>query len=359
MTVLKPKNIYYMLSYAYHVLNEGTFKDVDSEDFENIHNLFAEIIYLGVSNQIKRGINREYEEYTYSIGAVRGRINIRESLLTLTGNGDKIVCTFDEYTPNSPMNRVIKTTMQLLIDSEDVDSNRKIRLRSLMKYFGDVELTNPQTVKWKSFRYHRNNATYKMLMNVCYLIISGMILSDASGAHRLSEYIDDQKMHALYERFLFAYFKKHHPEFNVEREKIRWNIDDDAGTVIDFLPDMRTDITIRYQKRVLIIDAKYYSEILVKTQYSDRQKMRSANLYQIYSYVKNMDADKNGSVEGMLLYAGTGEELPENLSAVFDGNKIHVRSLDLSGEWKEITAKLENIADEFKCVVNPQKASLQ
>ena len=61
MAVLKPKNIYYMLSYAYRVLTQGEFKNLDSEEFDNIHNLFAEIIRLGISNQIKRGLIREYE----------------------------------------------------------------------------------------------------------------------------------------------------------------------------------------------------------------------------------------------------------------------------------------------------------
>lgn len=348
MTVLKPKNIYCMLSYAYRVLTEGEFKEVDSEEFENISNLFAEIIYLGVSGQIKRGLNREYEEYTDSIQTIRGKVNIKDSFMGISGKSDRLVCTFDEYSPDSPMNRVIKTTMNLLINSDEVNSGKKIRLKSLMKYFSDVRTVDPFTIKWKSFQYHRNNATYKMLMNLCYLIISGMIISDSSGSHKLSEYIDDQKMYALYERFILEYFKKHHPEFSSAKEKISWNIDKSNNPMIDFLPEMITDITLRYQDKILIIDAKYYKDILAGTQFSDFEKIRSNNLYQIFTYVKNMDKDRTGKVEGMLLYAGTEKELPGDMSYIFDGNKIHVGSLDLSGEWGDITNKLEKIAYDFK-----------
>ena len=38
------KNIYYMLSYAFTTLNQGGYEDVATEEFENIHNLFAAIL---------------------------------------------------------------------------------------------------------------------------------------------------------------------------------------------------------------------------------------------------------------------------------------------------------------------------
>lgn len=350
MTIAKPKNIYYMLSYAYNVLHEGAFRNVDNEDFENIHNLFAEIITLGVTNQIKRGLNREYEEYTESIGTVRGKINIRDSFFGLTKNSDKIVCTFDEYTPNSPMNQVIKSTMNLLIHSEDVESDKKIKLRALMKYFSEVEFIDPNIINWQSFQYHRNNATYKMLMNLCYLVLSGMILSDSTGKKKLSEYIDDQRMHALYEKFILEYFKRHHKEFKVSKPTIKWNYDESEqeNPMIDLMPDMYTDITLQYGDKTLIIDAKYYTDILSNSHHSTRGKYNSGNLYQIFSYVKNRDTEATGNVEGMLLYAKTEQDAPEDMSVMISGNRIHVVTLDLSGEWENITNKLELIANNLK-----------
>lgn len=350
MTIAKPKNIYYMLSYAYTILREGAFRDVDSEDFENIHNLFAEIISLGVSNQIKRGLNREYEEYIESIGTVRGKINIRDSFFGLTKNSDKLVCTFDEYTPNSPMNQVIKSTMYLLIHSDDVKPDKKIRLKSLIKYFSEVEVVDRDTINWHSFQYHRNNATYMMLMNLCYLVLSGKIISDSTGKKKISEYIDDKQMHALYERFILEYFKKHHREFKVSRPTIKWNFDEDErdNPMIDLMPDMYTDITLQYGDRILIIDAKYYTDILSGSQHSARGKYNSSNLYQIFSYVKNKDKDATGNVEGMLLYAKTDQDALDDMSVTISGNRIHVKTLDLSGKWENITEKLELIARDFK-----------
>ena len=46
------KNIYYMLSYAFTTLNQGGYEDVATEEFENIHNLFAAILAKGISRQL-------------------------------------------------------------------------------------------------------------------------------------------------------------------------------------------------------------------------------------------------------------------------------------------------------------------
>ena len=54
------RNIYYMLSYAFTTLNQGGYENVETEEFENLHNLFAAILAKGISRQLKQGLYREY-----------------------------------------------------------------------------------------------------------------------------------------------------------------------------------------------------------------------------------------------------------------------------------------------------------
>lgn len=98
---------------------------------------------------------------------------------------------------------------------------------------------------------------------------------------------------------------------------------------------------------VLIIDAKYYSNT---TQVKfDAHTVHSGNIYQIFTYVKNKEAqlkDENPTVAGMLLYAKTDEEIQPNQSYKMSGNKISVRTLDLNQDFKEIATALDAIAVE-------------
>lgn len=58
------KNIYYMLSYAFTTLNQGGYENVATEDFDNLHNLFAAILAKGIGRQLKQGLYREYMNRT-------------------------------------------------------------------------------------------------------------------------------------------------------------------------------------------------------------------------------------------------------------------------------------------------------
>ena len=52
------RNIYYMLAYAFTDLKRKHYEDIDKENFEHIYDMFAEILYRGMSMQIKQGLCR-------------------------------------------------------------------------------------------------------------------------------------------------------------------------------------------------------------------------------------------------------------------------------------------------------------
>lgn len=154
-------------------------------------------------------------------------------------------------------------------------------------------------------------------------------------------------MNRLYEKFILEYYIKEHQEIKASASQIPWALDDGVGTL---LPVMQSDIMLESKSgdTVLIIDAKYYTHTLAENRFNARM-LHSANLYQIFTYVKNKDTDIGDgehSVSGMLLYAKTDEELqPDNIYQM-SGNKISVRTLDLNMEFSEIAKQLDDIAAE-------------
>ena len=106
---------------------------------------------------------------------------------------------------------------------------------------------------------------------------------------------------------------------------------------------MRTDVTLRRGERALIIDAKYYSQSMQVGMWG-KATVHSANLYQVLTYVKNADVDRNGSVSGLLLYARTDGATQPDLDVVIQGNRIEARTLDLNRPWDHLSAQLEDMA---------------
>ena len=336
------RNIYYMLSYAFQVLSEQGYKNIETEQFDNVAELCAAILSKGVSLQLKRGLGREYIEETDSLSSVRGRIEISESIKTRSLLKRQLVCSYDDFSENSYMNRIIKTTMELLLHA-DIAKARKKELRKLLVYFGNVDLLDVHNINWK-IQYNRNNQTYRMLISVCYLVIKGLLQTNTDGTTRLMDFLDEQRMCRLYEIFILEYYRKEFPKLTVNASQIPWALDDGIN---DMLPVMQTDIMLSQGNKVLIIDAKYYGHT-TQTQY-DIHTLHSANLYQIFTYVKNKEAELVNvphEVSGMLLYARTDEAVQPDNSYQMSGNKISVRTLDLNREFSEIAAQLNAIADE-------------
>lgn len=333
------KNIYYMLSYAFQMLNEQGYKNLATEDFENVGDLCAAILIRGISYQLKRGLGREYISETDTISSIRGKIEITESIKNQSMIRSQMVCTYDEFSVNSPLNQIIKSTVMLLLKA-DISKSRKKELRKLMVYFDDVSVVDVRSINW-SINYNRNNQTYRLLVTICYLVVKGLLQSKSDGSVKMMDFLDEQRMCRLYEKFILEYYKKHYPQIRTSASQIDWALDDGIDTM---LPTMQSDIMLSYQKgdiyQTLIIDAKYYSHT-TQVQY-DVHTLHSNNMYQIFTYVKNK-AVKGGEVSGMLLYAKTDEEIFPNNEYQMSGNKVVVRALDLNCGFVDIETQLNNI----------------
>lgn len=340
--MIKIQNIYYMLTYAFQILKEQGYANCATEEFENTADLLSAILVKGITVQIKRGLNRTYTERTEPLSCLRGKINVTESIRQQTIIKQQLVCTYDEFSVDSYMNRILKTTMELLL-RYDIPKIRKKELRNLLLYFKDIKTLDIYNINWK-FRFHRNNQSYQMLMSVCYLILKGLLQTTADGSVKLMHFLDEQRMCRLYEKFILEYYKKEHPEIKASASQISWQLDDEFSSM---LPIMQTDIMLSKENTTLIIDAKYYTHT-TQMQYGSNT-LHSGNLYQIFTYVKNKDAEYGENlhtVSGMLLYAKTDEMIQPNQTYHMSGNKISVRTLDLNQPFKEIVNQLENIVKE-------------
>ena len=336
--MIKIQNIYYMLSYAFKVLKGQEYVKCATEEFENTADLMAAILSKGIAIQIKRGLIREYIEVIEPLSSLRGKIDVTESIKTQTLIKQQIICTYDEFSVNCYMNQIIKTTVELLL-RHDISKARKKELRNLMLYFKDIKTLDINQINWK-LRFNRNNQTYQMLINICCLVIEGLLQVDNQGKMKMQKFLDEQQMHRLYEKFILEYYRKEFPMLKASASQIAWNLDDEENYM---LPVMRSDIMLSYGEKTLIIDAKYYSHT-VQSHFGVKT-LHSNNLYQIFTYVKNLDVSNTGNVSGMLLYAKTDEEILPNNEYRMSGNKISVKTLDLNCNFSEIAAQLNKIVD--------------
>ena len=337
------RNIYYMLAYAFRAFSLKGFQSLEYEEYENACDLCAAILARGVKSQVKRGLGRQYAERTEPLSALRGRIDLAQSIKSETLMKRQLVCVYDEFTTDMPANRIIKATMQYLLKQPEVSICGKRALRKLLPYLTEVQAVDLRHVDWH-IRLGRNDQIYKLLLFVCRLVRDELLMAE-DGKRKTPGYFDDQAVCKLYEHFILEYYRKEHPSLSANAEQVPWaGAEAEAG----LLPVMQTDITLRKGGKVLIIDAKYYTRMTQESY--GVHTLHSANLYQLFTYVKNMQEtlpEGAPPASGMLMYARTDEKVLPDSDYVMSGNRISIRSLDLSCEFEGIRAQLDAVVDEF------------
>ena len=281
------KNIYYMLTYAFKELRHNNYEYIAGESFENIYDLFAEIISKGIAYLLKQGLHKEYAIIEDTMTTLRGKLDIQGTIKEKISQHTCLVCEYDELTANNLYNAIVKTTVNLLLDKSDVKIERKRNLRKMPQF-------------------------------------------------------SDEHMNLLFQRFVMEYYKRHHPEYKASAKQIKWNVSDNSVSSSSMLLIMQSDITLTLDERTLIIDTKYYSRNL--QEHFGKPTLHSSNIYQIHTYVMNEDKAHTGNVDGLLLYAKTATDIqPYGNFKTNDGNILIVRTMDLSRDFEHIKNDLDKL----------------
>ncbi|MCQ4922175.1 5-methylcytosine-specific restriction endonuclease system specificity protein McrC [Tissierella carlieri] len=335
------RNIYHMLCYAWNVLDQSDNIFLGSEKFDNIYNLFARIYISGTSSLIKRGLNRYYIQENEMTSTLKGKINISDSIKSQSFLHGSMVCQFDEFSKDIKLNQIIKATINILIKSPQLDADLRNKLLKLRVHFSNIKDIRLSKALYSSLRYNRNNYHYQMLINISELIYQGLITNEENNEFSFSDFVRDNQMAKLYEKFVLNFYKTHLDEaiYNVHAPKLKWNLDEEIDEEdLSLLPEMRTDIVIenKVTNTQLIIDTKYYAQTLVSSNWTDIERVRTGHLYQIFAYVCN--SGFLGNVKGMLLYPTIEKEV--NAKFPIGGKGIEVRTLNLNADWEDISDRL-------------------
>lgn len=346
------KNIYYMLCYAWNIIDEINDIEFGNEKFENIYNLMAKILDYFLNKLIKIGFYKNYILIEEDLSMLKGKIDFSKSIKTNVINQKRLICQYDILSTNILFNKIIKSTLNKLINYKNIDEELKNKLIILSRYFIKIKDIKINNNTFKSLKYHRNNIHYKFIINICKLVYNNLILDKNYNENSGRFYIDkneNKTMHRIYEKFVLNYYKINYQNFTVKSQPIKWQIKNDN---FNFIPNMKTDITIYNKEKCLIIDTKYYKEIL--KEHKGKKMIRPSHIYQIYAYMNNIKF--KGNIKGILLYAGTNEIINKNYQKEKFDYKIQdkyfsVRILDLNKEWENIEKQLNKIVEEHFNIV--------
>lgn len=334
-----------MLCYAWDKLNEKDSISVDNTDGNNLLDLFASVMISGLNYLVKRGLDRRYLCINDDISSIRGKINFNDSVRKLQWIKGKMSCEYDDLSYNVIHNQIIKTTMEQLIKYKELNGELKDGLLSLYKYFRYIDTVKLSKKNFRQVQINRNNQYYEFLLKICETIYDNLLVDESTGQSKFRKFERDPKQMAyLFENFVRNFYKRELKGCNVYRENIKWDIMVSDNISSKYLPQMQTDISIETDTRKIIIDTKFYKDAFTCNRGS--KKLNSNNLYQIFAYLKNIEAKggQNTKADGILLYPMVDQQM--DYDYLIQGHKVMIRTVDLNQEWKSIYKRLIDIVKE-------------
>jgi len=344
------KNVWYLLVYAWDLVDWRDTARLDSDQSPNLLGLLARVLVDSTRLLLRHQLRRGYVKRVASIEGVRGRILFTPSLRHIGLKENRLVCSFDELDVNTRNNQIIKTTLDNLsrdarVSGATSEASAALTrdIHTLLDQMAGVSLIHLSHSDFTSIRTGRNDRDYALPLNICSLVHMLKMPSTESGDENLALLSEGRNGSPnLFERFVRNFYRHHIGDrYYIGSRNLHW-----PGVSNAYMPIMRTDISIESRKEPfnrLVIDTKFYEETLSRS--LGDPKFNSNNLYQIYAYLRTQE-DRGPSfrdAKGMLLYPDVGLGVSERIEV--QGHEIRIETIDLADEWQQIEANLLDLIE--------------
>lgn len=339
--VVPIRNIYYLFLYAWDRFSEGSRADVGTDASPDLPNLLARVLASGVRRQLGRGLDKGYVEKVDELALPRGKFLLQDTVKRSSIASGRAVCQFDELSADTLPNRILRAAIRRLYLSPEIAVGVATELRRLEMRLEGVARIPLSPNLFRSLQVARSQAQYGFLMDVCRLVMDLSLPDECGTGHRFYSVLEDEtKMSEVFEHFVRNFYRIEQERYSVAAETILWPATCAVSGQIAYLPTMVTDVTLRSKDITIVIDAKFYKQTFVLNRFGGHQKVRSAHLYQLQSYLEHgCDSLPGASREGVLLYPSvSGEEI--SLDYQLPRSRIRVCTLDLTKPWQHVHERL-------------------
>jgi 5-methylcytosine-specific restriction enzyme subunit McrC len=338
------RNLYYLFLYAWDRFPEGQAIEVEATNSPDLVDLFAKVLINGMRRLLRRGLDRQYLEVEEETATPRGRFLLSETFKRTTLIRSRVICAYDELSADIPHNQILKATLRTLAAREGIDPGLAQELRTLHRLMAGVSDRPLARSLFQRVQLSRNNRHYDLLLRICGIILDSLLPGEGAGRTRFADIIDDEvRMSTIFEAFVRNFYHSEQTTFRVGADHLGWNATCLDPQHANFLPVMRTDVTLRGLDRTIVMDAKYYKTTLVR-HWDGPEKVRSEHLYQLLTYLRHVDPrDRSpAQVEGLLLYPRTGGQ-DLRLDYTIAGHRVRIHTLALDRPWPEIHENLMSL----------------
>jgi 5-methylcytosine-specific restriction enzyme subunit McrC len=331
------RNLWFLLMYAAGLAEfiGGRF-DIAPDDAADIADLLARLLAFVVERRLRRSLSRAYLPRSAVLTRVRGRIDVLRTESKQHRKLGRIVCRFDEFTMDTPRNRLARAALETVSGDVEV-SETAHRCRTLARDLARLGVSSerPSRSEMRRDQIARHDAEDRLMVSVAQLALDRVLPSEGDGESRVTGLNRDRALLSrIFERAVAGFYKHELDGRNgwqvAAQRHLLWDLVDATEGLRTLLPNMRADIILDNPslERRLVIDTKF-ANILTPREHGGTG-LDSSHIYQLYAYLRSQSgygmtlADK---AEGMLLYPTIDRCIDE--AVTIQGHRIRFATVDL------------------------------
>ena len=340
------RNIWHMLLYAWNeVPPKNEWMTAEVEHAPTLDALLASMLIGLLQGRLRIGLGGDYVPQAGTVQGIRGRINFTGSLKRRTFEHGETHCEYEQYTHNAPKNQIIRSTLARLVQQGRFGADRdqantlRHRLRWLVKSLDGIDILELTPDLIHRQRLTRNDREYRVMLEICYLLLERQMPTESLGQHKLPALDRDAlTLHHIYERFIASFYRIHLNGWTVSPQKrLEWHEKYSSPHLPAMIPDLV--LQEKSSNQLIVLDTKFTAQSLVENQWGKRI-FDSSHLYQLYAYLKSQEhlSEAHRQATGILLYPTITEPFFEKIE--LQDHAIRVESVHLRIPWQEIEKHL-------------------
>ncbi|MEE9378385.1 MAG: hypothetical protein V3V33_10155 [Candidatus Lokiarchaeia archaeon] len=212
-----------------------------------------DLYYNYLSELLRKGLNKNYEDINLNTRSPKGKINIQHTIVKHFKNFKfNIYCNIKIFIEDNLFNQIIKFCLVRLIRI----SNGKLKSRGKKFLFSFQKVTTLTKINPSVFNqltYNRLNKKYEFILILSNFIIQNSIICESEGGFRFFSFLID--INTLFEDFVFKVIDKFKP-FGYDNPKSKESFNTENN--VQLIPDI---IIKKDNQIVLAIDCKFKTNI--------------------------------------------------------------------------------------------------
>jgi len=286
-------NLLEMVSYAY----EFPIRNVHVAGLQTARGSWLEILTRLFASElhslVQRGIERYYIPVQETSNVLRGRWEIEKQLIRRPHQRHLFDIVRDEFSENTPLNRVLKYTTERLLAASSDPRNRAL-LMDLREWFSEVSsLPSIGLHDLRQVAFTRLNDRYAPAFNMARLLIDGEIAHLRAGSEELTAFALD--MNLLFERFVAGLATRFSREILPEPWRgyaLVTQMKNRPTYLLERLPQHTQEY--RVVPDICVLDSRGRVQAIIDTKYKEMEEgprghgPSEADLYQLLAYCSRL-----------------------------------------------------------------------